>query len=45
MSPVSFATITPGNFELTPCRVNYKGVDLGATLGNVKVKSKKNWPS
>lgn len=33
----SFATIHPGNFELTPCRVNYKGVDLGATLGNVKV--------
>jgi hypothetical protein len=37
MSPVSFATINPGNFELTPCRVNFKGVDLGATLGNVKV--------
>lgn len=37
MSPVSFSTITPGFFELTPCRVNYKGVDLGATLGNVKV--------
>jgi len=34
----SFSTITPGNFELTPCRVTYKGVDLGATLGNVKVK-------
>lgn len=37
MSPVSFATITPGNFELTPCRVTFKGVDLGATKGNVKV--------
>lgn len=37
MSPTSFASINPGNFELTPCRVNYKGVDLGATLGNVKV--------
>jgi len=33
----SFSTITPGNFELTPCRVTYKGVDLGATKGNVKV--------
>lgn len=27
----SFSTITPGNFELTPCRVTYKGVDLGGT--------------
>lgn len=40
MSPVSFATINPGNFELTPCRLNFKGVDLGATLGNVKVSIK-----
>lgn len=38
MSPVSFANITPGQFELTPCRVNFGGVDLGATLGNVVVK-------
>lgn len=37
---LSFSTITPGNFELTPCRVNYKGVDLGATVGNVKVSIK-----
>ncbi len=28
---VSFATITPGNLELSPCRVTFKGVDLGAT--------------
>lgn len=33
----SFATIHPTEFELTPCRVTYKGIDLGATLGNVKV--------
>lgn len=38
MSPQSFNTITPGNLELTPCRVTYKGVDIGATLGNVSVK-------
>jgi hypothetical protein len=38
MSPVSFSSISPGQFELTPCRVTYKGVDLGATLGNVVVK-------
>jgi len=35
---LSFSTITPGSFELTPCRVKHGGVDLGATLGNVKVK-------
>lgn len=40
MSPNSSSAITPGNFELTPCRVTYKGVDLGATLGNVKVTVK-----
>jgi hypothetical protein len=34
----SNSTITPGNFELSPCRVKYKGVDVGATLGNVIVK-------
>lgn len=33
----SFSTIHPNQFELTPCRVNFKGVDLGATKGNVKV--------
>jgi len=38
MSPVSFANLSPGQFELTPCRVTYKGVDLGGTLGNVIVK-------
>jgi hypothetical protein len=37
---VSQSTITPGNFELSPCRVTYKGVDLGATVGNVKVTIK-----
>ena len=42
----SYATVTPGNMELTPCRVKFKGpgalsfVDLGGTLGNVNVKFK-----
>lgn len=31
---VSFASVAPVNLELTPMRVTYKGVDLGATLGN-----------
>lgn len=39
MSPVSYASVTPSNFELTPCRVTFKGVDIGATLGNVVVKT------
>lgn len=34
----SFAVINPNNLELSPCRVTYKGRDLGATLGNVSVK-------
>lgn len=38
MSGLSFSNITPGQFELTPCRVTYKNVDLGATLSNVVVK-------
>lgn len=35
----SNSVITPGNFELSPCRVKYKGVDIGATLGNVVIKT------
>jgi len=35
--PTSASLINPTNFELSPCRVTYKGVDIGATLGNVKV--------
>ena len=27
----SFSTVTPGNFQLSPCRVTFKGVDLGGT--------------
>lgn len=34
----SNAVINPGNMELTPMRVNFKGVDLGGTLKNVSVK-------
>jgi hypothetical protein len=37
MAPVSFSTVTPTNTMLSPCRVTYKGVDLGGTLGNVKI--------
>jgi hypothetical protein len=38
--PVSFAAVTPTNLELTPVRISYDGVDLGASLGNVKVNVK-----
>lgn len=33
----SFSTITPGYFELTPARLNFGGIDLGAT-DKIKVK-------
>lgn len=36
----SNAVVTPGNLELSPCRVTFNGVDLGATLGNVTVSPK-----
>lgn len=37
----SFAALTPGNFELTPCRVTYGGVDLGGTdKVTVKIEEK-----
>lgn len=35
---LSNSTLTPGNFELSPCRVTYNDVDLGGTLSNVGVK-------
>lgn len=34
---VSSANLTVANFQLTPMRVTYKGVDLGGTTGNVSV--------
>ena len=34
--PVSFASVDPAKMELTPCRVTFGGVDMGATMGNVK---------
>lgn len=34
---MSFASINPTNLELSPVRVTFKGVDLGATLGKVTV--------
>lgn len=37
---VSYANVTPTNLELTPVRVNFNGVDLGGTLGNVQVSIK-----
>lgn len=43
---ISYATVTPGNMELTPMQVSFKGpsdsafVDLGGTLGNVVVSYK-----
>lgn len=37
MNP-SYATVNPNSMELTPCRVTFKGVDLGGTLGNVAIK-------
>jgi hypothetical protein len=36
--PLSNASVTTSNMELTPCRVTYKGVDLGGTLSNVIVR-------
>lgn len=37
----SFATMSPGNFELSPCRVTYGGVDLGGTdKVSVKIEEK-----
>ena len=38
--PVSFSNIHPANLELSPMRVSYGGVDLGATLGNVTIAPK-----
>lgn len=35
--PVSFANVTPTAMELTPARITYNGVDLGGSLGNIKV--------
>lgn len=34
---VSTANVQTQNLELTPCRVTYKGVDLGGTLDNVAI--------
>lgn len=37
----SFATLTPGNFELSPCRVTFGGVDLGGTDAvTIKIEEK-----
>jgi hypothetical protein len=37
----SFATLNPGNFELSPCRITYNGVDLGGTdKVSVKIEEK-----
>lgn len=36
----SNSVITPANIALTPCRVTYNGVDLGATAGGVSTAPK-----
>ena len=35
--PLTNPNVTPTNMELTPCLVNWNGVDLGGTLKNVKI--------
>lgn len=40
MPPVSFADVNVDNLELTPAKVVFDGVDLGATLKNVMVSTK-----
>lgn len=38
---LSFANVSPGNFELGPCRVTYGGVDLGGTdKATLKIEEK-----
>lgn len=37
---LSNATVTPNNISLTPVRVNFNGVDLGGTHGDVAVNMK-----
>ena len=37
--PLSNANVTTSQMELGPCRVTYKGVDLGGTLSNVTVRA------
>jgi len=38
--PSSYSTVEVNKMDLTPCRVTYKGVDMGGTLENVTVKFK-----
>lgn len=35
---LSFATLSPQYTELSPCRLTFKGIDLGGTTGNVIIK-------
>lgn len=35
---LSYATLNPQYTELSPCRVTFKGIDLGGTTGNVIIK-------
>lgn len=35
---LSYSTLNPAYSELSPCRVTFKGVDLGGTTGNVIIK-------
>ena len=36
---LSNATVTTANMQLGPCRVHFKGVDIGGTLSNVTVRT------
>lgn len=36
---MSYATVTTSNMELTPMRVTYAGIDLGATLANISISA------
>src|SRR6267143_53600 len=37
---ISFATVTPADFDIGPCKVTYNTVDLGGTLDNVVIHFK-----
>lgn len=40
--PVSYASVSPTNFELTPMKVLFDSIDLGGTLENVTVSVETN---
>jgi hypothetical protein len=40
MAPLSSAAVNPSDMDLGPCRIKFGGVDLGGTLGGVKIMPK-----